>query len=354
MPQKFLPAGLALLFALASASTTAADFVQVAGFEPADTLYPLPPPATIVFADGEVVDATHGRTIPIRARWSQEALDAGGALPVVVWIHGGNADVNGRNGSREWSETLARAGFVVVHPSIVPRTMSGAIDLWAEFGLDVAQGTACAFNPVVVDRPRDTSAVIDALPSLGAQFPALAGRLDLSRVVVAGHSFGAYTTRAVAGARLDLCPGGSGAPPGWPFRDAQFTDPRPIAFLALSPQGPGRLGFFEQSFVTLDRPEFMATGRGDITPEETPGDRLRSFQLIAPRGKYLLYIDDVAASHATFNLNEPLAPQFDPWLQSHVLAFLDAEVRGSATAAAALQSGAISGASAGVATLVWK
>lgn len=345
---------VAIALAAGSGPAFAQSFVQVAGFEPADALYPLPPPATIVVVDGEVADAVHGRSIPIRARWSQEAIDAGGPLPVVVWVHGGNADVNGRAGSREWSETLVRAGFVVVHPSIVPRTAAERDALWAAFGLTPQQGASCGFNPVYVDRPRDTSAVIDALPGLAAQFPPLAGRLDLSRLVVAGHSFGAYTARAVAGARLDLCPTGSGAPADWPFRDTRFTDPRPIAFLALSPQGPGRLAFFEDSFGTLTRPEFMATGRGDVTPAETPDDRLRSFQLIAPRGKYLLWIDDPRASHATFNLNEPLTPDFDPWLQAHVLAFLDAEVRGHAAAAEALQSGAIEGVSAGIATLAWK
>ncbi len=348
------PVLAALLFAITGAPALAGEFILVGGFEPAVTLHPLPPPATVVVADGDVVNAAHGRTIPIRARWSQEALDAGGMLPVVVWVHGGDADVNGRLGSREWSETLARAGYVVVHPSIVPRDATARNALWAEFGLQPDQAVACAFNPVFVDRPRDTSAVIDALTSLPAQFPALAGRLDLARVAVAGHSFGAFTSRAVAGARLDLCPSGTGAPVGWPFRDVRFTDPRPIAFLALSPQGPGRLAFFEDSFGVLDRPEFMATGRGDVTPAETPADRLRSFQLIAPRGKYLLYIDDDRATHATFNLNEPTAPQFDPWLQSHVLAFLGAEVRGDPVSATFQFDGAIGAVSGGVATVVWK
>lgn len=356
MRQRLATTGLAILFAVAAAAASAqtAEFVHVAGFEPANAPYPLPPAADIVFADGSVADATHGRSIPIRVRWAQQALANAGPLPVVVWVHGGDTDVNGRNGSREWSETLARAGFVVVHPSITPRSNTEIVALWTEFGLTVEQGMSCEFRSAYVDRPRDTSAVIDALPTLDAQFPVLTDRLDLSRIVVAGHSYGAYTARAVAGARLDLCPSGIGAPPDWPYRDVRFTDPRPLAFVALSPQGPGRFSFFEGSFDTLLRPDFMATGRGDATEGEQPADRLRSFQLIAPRGKYLLYIDDIRATHATFNLNEPAAPEFDPWLQSSVLAFLDAEVRGSAVAAEALHGGAIDIVSAGVATVIAK
>jgi hypothetical protein len=323
--------------------------VRRSGFEPT-ALYANRQPYTIAVTDGSVVDVAHGRTIPIRVRHPVEALADGARLPVVVWVHGGNADPDGRLGSRDWSEALVRAGYVVVHPSILPRDAAAREALWATFGIDPAAAAACGFNPVYVDRPRDAAAVIDALPLLGAVVPALQDRIDLSRIVVAGHSFGAYTARAVAGARLDLCPAG-GAPPDWPWRDAQFRDPRPLAFVALSPQGPGRFAFFDASFGVLDRPDFMATGAGDATVGETPADRLRSFELIAPGDKYLLNIDDLRASHAAFNLNDALAADFEPWLVSAVIAFVDAHAKGDPLAQAALRDATLDEASGGVATL---
>lgn len=341
-------------FALLAPAAAASDFVHVNGFEPATALYTNSQPHTIRVVDGTVEDATHGRTIPVRVRYPMEPAAAGLALPIVVWVHGGNADPDGRNGSQQWSETLVRAGYIAVHFSVMPRNAAQREALWSEFGLDAGQGSSCGFNVVYVDRPRDTIAVLDALPMLGVLIPALANAIDLSRVAVAGHSFGAYTARAVAGARLDLCPTGVGAPAGWAYHDTTFRDPRPLAFVALSPQGPGRFAFFEQSFSTLDRPDFMATGAADATPGEAPADRLRSYELIAPRSKYLLYIDSPRATHGSFNLTDPQSNDFDPWLESHVLAFLDAFVRGHPNALEALHSGVLPGVSKGVAEVQWK
>jgi predicted dienelactone hydrolase len=354
MPRPYAALACCAALALLLPAIAAADFVHVNGFEPAVALYANSQPHTIVVVDGSIADAAHERSIPVRVRYPREPAEAGLPLPIVVWVHGGDADPNGRLGSQQWSETFVRAGYIAVHFSVMPRNAAQREALWASFGLDASQAGSCGFNPVFVDRPRDTIAVLDALPSLGVQIPALANAVDLSRVAVAGHSYGAYTTRAVAGARLDLCPTGIGAPAGWPYRDTTFRDPRPLAFVALSPQGPGRFAFFEQSFGVLDRPDFMATGAADITPGESPADRLRSFELIAPRSKYLLYIDSPRASHASFNLADPLSDDFDPWLQSHVLAFLDAFLRGRAQALEALHSGALDGVSNGEADVQWK
>src|SRR5262249_7524482 len=41
------------------------------------------------------------------------------------------------------------------------------------------------------DRARDISFVIDSLPGLEERFPELKGKIDRSRIVVAGHSYGA-------------------------------------------------------------------------------------------------------------------------------------------------------------------
>lgn len=344
---------VACLAALCCAATARADFIHVAGFE-APPLYANAQPYTIGVADGDVVDLPNGRTIPVRVRWPVEVAAAGTPMPVIVWVHGGDADPNGRAGSRVWSEHFVRAGYITVHPSIMPRTQAETVALWAAFGLDAQAGQDCAFNPVYVDRPRDTSAVIDSLPALGTRVPALAGLVDTTRVIVAGHSFGAYTARAVAGARLDLCPSGTGAPAGWPYRDVQFRDPRPLAFVSLSPQGPQRFAFFEQSWTGLDRPDFAATGLADITPGQGPLDRLQSFVLMRPGSKYMLYLDDPDATHAAFNLNEPAAADLEPWLVAQVLAFVDAWARGDRAAAESLHGGAVVDAGAGVVQFRWK
>ena len=52
-------------------------------------------------------------------------------------------------------------------------------------------------------RGLDIAATLDAADALEASDP-LAGKLDLSRVVMSGHSFGAFTTWSVAGAAFDV------------------------------------------------------------------------------------------------------------------------------------------------------
>jgi pimeloyl-ACP methyl ester carboxylesterase len=350
-----------LTAAFASSGTWAqTSFIAVNGFEANNTLYDPRQPYTIELrTDLTVTDLIHQRQIPILVRYPAELVAAGAQLPVVVWAHGGGADPNGRNGSRAWSEVLVRSGYAVVHFSVLSRDAAASAQLLAELGMNSTQANQCQFSSVYVDRPRDVSAVIDALSNIGALVPELEGRLNLNQIVMAGHSFGAYTSRAVAGARLDLCLTPGVMPVSWPYHDVQFRDARPIVFLSLSPQGPDRFAFFERgttehSWTTLDRPDFMATGAGDFTPGEPAIDRLRSFALMTGPSKYKLYIDAADASHNVFNLNEPNAAAYYPWIVSPALAFLDAHVRGNAAAMAALQSGSVAVVSNGVASLEWK
>ena len=65
---------------------------------------------------------------------------------------------------------------------------------------------------------------------------ALRGRLDLSRVGMAGHSFGAWTTLAVAG-EVFVGPGG---------QEVSLTDPRVKAAIPMSAPVP-------QDKTTLDK-----------------------------------------------------------------------------------------------------
>lgn len=338
------------------AASARADFVFVGDFEPINTLYVNSTPHTITVLDGYVVDdVARQREVPVLVRYPAELLAAPGPrLPLVVWSHGGGPNVDGRLGSPEWSEAFVRAGYIVIHMSHVPRSTEQATALYAEFGLTLTEGVEC-FNHLQVDRPRDARAVLDALPLIEAAFPILAGRIDNTRIAMAGHSFGAYTTRTLAGAVVDLCPAPALAPPGFAHHRVSFRDDRPVAFLPLSPQGPGRFGFFElpgeHSWQTLDRPDFSATGAGDATPGEEAADRVRGFQIMAPHDKFLLYINSPNAIHATFNLNDPAQPQMEALIRASGVAFLDANVRGNARAAAWLYAPVVGEISAGLASM---
>jgi predicted dienelactone hydrolase len=109
----------------------------------------------------------------------------------------------------------------------------------------------------------------------------------LDAVGVAGHSFGALTTLAAAGQRYPA--------PG------DLSDPRPRAFLALSPSSSrSRLSLLDQ-FGGITRPFMAVTGSLDGDPfgsYDTGEPRAQVFEGLPPGQRALLWLD--GADHMTF------------------------------------------------------
>lgn len=308
---------------------------------PAATLYQSPRSFSVAVFDGLSVSVSPGRTIPIRVRFPANFVGAAGErLPVIVWSHGGGAMTDGQLNNVEWGNAFASAGYVVIHMSHLPRTTAQTNALYAEFGLTPQQGAQC-FIPLLVDRPRDATAVLNDLARIQTLVPGLPAQFDLTRVAMAGHSFGAYTTRLMGGARVDLCPNAA-AVPGFPanfaFRNVSFRSEVPRIFLALSPQGPDRFGFFTRSWDGLNRPDITLSGDGDITVPfgaedegEQPVDRVFPFSVMPAGDKFLMYIASAEATHNTFNLGGP-NPVFNNYVRATGQAFMDTYMQNSATA----------------------
>jgi hypothetical protein len=239
-------------------------------------------------------------------------------------------------GNQEWGEALAGAGYVVVH---LNHTLTPTDQVWACAHL--AAGDPCDIETALtILRPGDASVAIRAILDVDSTFPDLAGRVDLERIAVAGHSFGSYTATSIAGATIVPGPGSD---------VMSFADSAPVAFLALSPSGPGHFGFTEDSFTAIDRPMMVMSGTGDRTPGEQPRDRLRAYELLPPGDKALVWIDDPGSSHDTFNLANPEQPDMMAWIASAGLAWLDATLRDRPEAWSWLASGNLAIASGGIA-----
>lgn len=128
-------------------------------------------------------------------------------------------------------------------------------------------------------RPLDVSAVLDHLTDLPAEHP-LAGAVG-DEVLLAGHSFGGYTTLAVAGAGFDVDSLIAGcAEAGDDFCDymdeaesayrAGFGDDRVVAALPMTPVGAT---IFAAGLADIDIPLLMMTGGKDATlPDPQEGD----------------------------------------------------------------------------------
>lgn len=225
-----------------------------------------------------VNDSARLREIPVRIYLPVERAPA----PVILFSHG-------LGGSREGSAYLGRhwsaRGYVAVflqHP--------GSDDtVWQDVpkAKRLAAMNQAASPHNLLLRVRDVSVVLDQLAAWQRQLGhALAGRLDLVRVGMSGHSFGAMTTQAVSGQSL---------PAGGP----RLTDPRIKAALPMSPSVPQR-GDPAQAFAAVKIPWLLMTGTKDTAPigGQTVESRLSVYPNLPDVAKYELVLHD--AEHSAF------------------------------------------------------
>lgn len=272
---------------------------------------PSPPPLDLTVRDDE-----RRRDIPIRVY-----LPAGRSpAPVVLFSHG-------LGGSREGSAYLGRhwaaRGYAVVylqHPGSDEA-------VWREKPwsrrLEALRQAANAENFLL--RVRDVPAVLDRLAAWGgAAGHPLEGRLDLARVGMSGHSFGARTTQAVSG---------QAAPAGLPA----FTEPRIRAAIAMSPSAPRDVDP-RQAFGGVRIPWMLMTGTRDTAfiGDADLASRLAVFPALPPGGKYELVLS--GAEHSAFS-DRPLPGESGPRNPNHhrailalATAFWDAFLRTDAAA----------------------
>lgn len=177
------------------------------------------------------------------------------------------------------SSYWASQGFVVVRVSHADagRQLTENQDFWA------MQTESDRRN-----RVRDLTFVLDSLDLLDRTYPELQGKIDRTKIAVAGHSYGAYTALLAGG--MKIFPGGT-----------SYADPRVKAVVAMSPQGPSDArGLTRESFASINVPTLFMTGSRDTgtAESETPEWRSEAFELAAPGDKWLIVIE--GARHATF------------------------------------------------------
>lgn len=252
------------------------------------------PPAPI---DLTVNDAARGREIPVRVY-----LPAGeAAAPVVLFSHGlGGSRQNNPYLGRHWS---AR-GYVVVFVQHPGSDESVWRDQPPSRRMAAMRDAANVENFLL--RVRDVPAVLDQLEAWNKETGhPLSGRLDLSRVGMSGHSFGAVTAQAVAGQA---------------FRRQDFTDPRIRAAVLMSPSSP-RAGTPADAFSAVTIPWMLLTGTHDASPigDIDVKSRLAVFPALPPGGKYELVLDE--AEHSAFG-ERPLPGERRPRNPNHHRAVL--------------------------------
>ncbi|GAA2775641.1 hypothetical protein GCM10010521_62700 [Streptomyces rameus] len=210
-------------------------------------------PATVISVRPVVLSAP-GRGEDLQVRISAPAT--GGDLPVIVFSHGFSLSMNDY---APLADFWAAQGFVVVQPThLDSKTL----------GLPADDPRTPRIWRIRVE---DLTRVLDSLDVLEASVPGLSGRLDRSRIAVAGHSYGAQTASTLLGARvLDS--------DGVPGED--MSDPRVKAGVLLALTGLGdsltpfaeeNFPFMKPSFDKMTTPALIVAGDNDQSFLSTRG-----------------------------------------------------------------------------------
>lgn len=281
-----------------------------------------------IIDDIVVKDSSRNRDIPLRIYYPKSD---GLICPVILVSHG----MGGSKTSGNWvGKFLATHGYVCVFMTHYGSD-SSLLDLSAGLQENIKRLQKSLTDPKnIVNRPQDITKVLDWLEQTGKDLPALKGRLDLKNIGTTGHSFGAFTTLVVAGGYADASRKNFGK---------SFDDPRPKAFLAMSPPGSFPGADPRVTFKEITRPTMTMTGSNDVDPIIQPPrsaeSRLDAYTYM-PRGdKFALWIE--GAYHHTFG-DGRAGQTIDPFARKITrivtLAFFDAYVKGNDTALAFIKS----------------
>jgi len=195
-----------------------------------------------------------GEDLPVRV----SAPVTGHDLPIVLFAHGFGSNLDG---------------------------YAPLVDHWAAHGFVVIQATHLDSKRlhIAADDPRkpqlwryrvqDMKRILDHLDALEASVPGLVGRVDRSRIVAAGHSFGGQTAGILVGLRVV-------DPQTGIAKD--MSDHRVMASIQLATAGKGGAGLTpfahenlpwlrDQDFSHITAPGLVVAGDRDELPLSTRG-----------------------------------------------------------------------------------
>ncbi len=281
---------------------------------------------------GDWTDTNRGnRVVPWKIYYPRELTEP---RPIVIFSHG-------LGGNREGAEYLLH--FLAAHGYIAVAVQHPGSDTPAVLGgrrpdniqpIEMRQRLRGATTPAVaIDRFDDIPFAIDQLTLLNAGDLDLRNRLDLSRIGMSGHSFGAVTTQALAGQNF-----ANGT--------YSFADDRIRAAIAYSPSNVKNADPVE-AFAGIRIPTFHMTGTRDMNPldeSDPPESRLIPYRSIRNADKFLLVFkngDHMIFSGRDFNGRlRPMDEGFHVFIQKASLAFWDSYLLQKAEAKSWLTGGA--------------
>lgn len=299
------------------------------GADPSHRWYKKDPgPWSVETLSVDWMDAQRQRPVPAKIYYPAGAERS---LPVIIFSHGTGGS---RAAYAYLGQHWASHGYVSVHV----QHLGSDTAVWQGQAEPMKSMRAAATSVEnSVQRPRDVSFAIRALDEMARGDSVLSGRLDRERIGAAGHSFGAYTTLAVAG-QVFVGPDGE---------EFHLAEPRVKAGVAMSPSAPRRRDRLEAIYGSIHIPLLHMTGTRDESPLglTAAADRRLAFDHIRGADQCLVIFRD--ADHMVFSDHRRrLAagakdPQFHELIRMTTTAFWDAYLKEDSAARAALAAGLI-------------
>jgi predicted dienelactone hydrolase len=221
-------------------------------------------------------DTARDRSVPVKLYLPAETAAVKGPRPTIIFSHG-------LGGSREGYEYLGRhwaeQGYVSVHL----QHLGSDAAVWKDNPRPMdALRQAAAMPANSLNRVLDVRFALDQLEKLNREPGPLHGRIDLQRIGMAGHSYGAWTTLAVAG-QVFFGPGG---------KELSGADPRIKAALPMSAPAPRdkTAAKLDAAFAKIKIPVMHMTGTLDDSPigETKAAERRLPFDHIRGADQYLI------------------------------------------------------------------
>lgn len=261
----------------------------------------------------EWTDPNRQRTVAVKIYMPKSG---NAPFPVVIFSHG-------LGGSREAAaylgQYLSEHGYVCVHIQHEGSDI-GVINEGVSKGADAVFPTlkAAANGQNLILRAKDVSFIIDELQRRNAGDIILKGKLDLSKLAVAGHSFGAGTALAVSGQ-------------SYAFAPRPLADDRVKAAIYLSAPANMRGRNPSSVYGGIKIPGLLMTGTEDNSPigDTKAEERRIPFDGIAAPHQYL--INFTGGDHMIFGGTRFLRPNdemFHSVISKTCLEFLDAYLKG--------------------------
>jgi predicted dienelactone hydrolase len=268
-------------------------------------------------------DAKRKRTVPVEIYYPDTP---DGKFPVIIFSHGLGGS---RQGYAYLGEHWASYGYVCVHL----QHMGSDNAIWQ--GVPATEMMAAMRKALVkpensLNRPPDVRFAIDQLEQLDQDDPLFKGRLDLDHIGMAGHSFGAFTTLAIAG-EVFVSPGGL---------EFSRPDPRVKAAIAMSESVPQDPQQWDKTFAKIAIPMMHMTGTLDDGPvgdtkaadRRVPFDRIPAttpqYLVIFQGGDHMVFSGrGLAGGPMAGNGNPAMDPTFQVLIQQSTTAFWDAYLK---------------------------